>query len=167
MNNKQTNNRFLRRALHIFVLALIVTACVEETTPNVTPTVDLTILITNSSAEPQEDARVYLFPFESQYQDYLTDNPDADAGITPTLGPDNIGVTNALGEVTFSNRALEGNSYASGTTWFHRPNSIYVRVETSTGTTVLTNDQGLTKISFDEIEAGEHIAEFVEIEVTE
>lgn len=165
MNNKQTNTRFFRRAFQITVLAIIVSACVEEVNPNITPTVDLTILVTNASAEPQEGARVYLFPFESTYDTYIGDNPNGEESITPSLGAENIGITNAQGEVSFPTRPLEGNSYASGNTWFHRPNPIYVRVEAPTGSSTLTNDQGLFKISFDETEAGLQISEFVEIEV--
>lgn len=165
MNLQHSTVSLLQKLALLIGLALIVSACAESTNPNVTPTVDLTILVTNASASPMEDARVYLFPFQTQYDSYLSDNPTGDASITPTLGADDIGVTNSAGEVTFRSRPLEGNSYASGETWFHRPNSVYIRVESPDGGGVLTNDQGLFKISFDEIEAGERIAEFVEIEV--
>jgi hypothetical protein len=40
-----------------------------------------------------------------------------------------------------------------------------VRVQASVGGNNLTNDQGLFKISFDDTESGEQIAEFVEIQV--
>lgn len=149
----------------IMGLVLILSACEETISPNITPVVNLTFTVTDG-ADPIEGAVVYLFPFEGTYTTYLSENPDGNPSITPSVSADNVAVTDANGVATFDQRPLDGNSYASGTTWFHRPNPIYYRVEASKpGPVYLTSDNGGSRISFDEIESGSIVFEEVDVVV--
>lgn len=156
----------IRPLLLVAILSSFFAACLpEEVNPNITPTADIYVTVVDQLGNPLGQAQVYLFGFESNYQSYLAENPDGDPLITPLVGADDVGVTNNSGQAIFFNRPLEGNSYASGDTWFHRPNSIYVRVQAEVGGSFLTNDQTTFRLSFDELESGERVVEYVEIEV--
>ncbi|MEM7657897.1 MAG: hypothetical protein AAF399_17360 [Bacteroidota bacterium] len=161
---KQTSilSHWVHRSLVFVCLAVAAFACETAVNPNITPTVDLTIAVVDDAFQPVEGATVYLFPFRTPYEEYLAENPDGDPNITPSLSAENIGITNALGEVVFPTRPMEGTSYASGETFIHEPNPVYVRVQAPGN---LTNDQGVNRIAFDDAESGDQIAEFVEIQV--
>lgn len=153
---------FLRLATITLLMSLIA-GCEEGINPNITPVVNLTFYVTDG-ADPVEGAVVYLFPFEGTYTTYLSENPDGNPAITPTISSDNVAVTDANGVATFENRPLDGNSYPSGTTWFHRPNSIYYRVEASLpGSVYVTSDNDGSKISFDELESGSIVNEEIDV----
>lgn len=147
----------LSRLFVLILLAGIVSSCEEGVTPNVTPTGTLNFYVTDTNQDAVEGATVYLFPFKSVYDAYLADNPDGTDQPTPDLPADQIGITDASGLATFPNFQLEGNSFASGDTWVHRPNSIYFRVQFEDGGNALTNDSDIIKISFDELESGDMI----------
>lgn len=143
-----------RALLAVAALALFVQSCVEDVNPDITPVANLTFTVT-FNGQPVEGAAVYLFPFQSIYQSYLADNPSGSDQITPNVTADNVAVTNAAGEAFFSNKPLEGTSYASGTTFFHRPNPVYFRIQaTRPGPVYLTNDDDVFRISFQELESG-------------
>lgn len=144
------------------ILALTI-SCDPIGPPNITPTVTLTFTVLDEFSVPQSGAVVYLFPFEGTYDSYLSDNPDGDPDITPSLSAENIGTTDSNGEVSFLERPLEGSSYAAEGTWFHRPNPIYFRVLVESDGEFLTNDAGESRLSFEELESGERIEEFVEL----
>lgn len=144
------------------ILALTV-ACDPVTSPNITPTVTLNFTVLDAFQTPQSGAVIYLFPFEGTYEDYLSENPDGDPDITPSLSAENIRTTDANGEVSFLERPLEGSSYAADGTWYHRPNAIYFRILSESGGEFLTNDGGEVRLSFEEIESGERIEEFIEV----
>lgn len=155
------------RKLVLVLLGLmaLTVGCDPTLNPNITPTVTLNFTILDAFQTPQSGAVVYLFPFEGTYEDYLSDNPDGDPDLTPTLSAENIGTTDSNGEVTFLERPLEGSSYAEAETWYHRPNPIYFRVVVESGGEFLTNDAGEFKLSFEELESGERIEEFIEVTV--
>ena len=138
------------------VLALITQACVVDgVNPNITPQAELTFTITDKNDQPQAGATIYLFPFRTLYEDYLKENPDGDPQISAVVASQNVGTTDSEGNLTFPARDLEGNSYASGNTWIHRPNSIYFRVVHENGGKYLNNDNDVFRITFDEIESGD------------
>ena len=140
------------------VLAFVTQACVVDgVNPNITPQAELIFTITDNNDQPQVGASVYLFPFRTLYEDYLNENPDGDPLITPTVASENVGTTDSEGKVTFAARDLEGNSFASGDTWIHRPNSIYFRVVHEDSGKFLNNDNDVFKVSFDELESGDFI----------
>lgn len=153
------------RLLAMFLLLTVVSSCEEGLNPNITPVANLTFYVTDG-ADPVAGAVVYLFPFEGTYTTYLADNPDGNPAITPSISSDNVAVTDANGIAVFENHVLDGNSYASGTTWYHRPNSIYYRVEASlAGSTYATSDNDGFKISFDELESGSIVNEEIDVVV--
>lgn len=153
---------FIRLAAMALLLSVIA-GCEEGINPNITPVVNLTFYVTDG-ADPVSGAVVYLFPFEGTYTTYLSDNPEGNPSITPAISSENVAITDANGVATFENRPLDGNSYASGTTWFHRPNSIYYRVEASLpGPVYVTSDNDGSKISFDELESGSVVYEEVDV----
>ncbi|RMG61389.1 MAG: hypothetical protein D6722_19765 [Bacteroidetes bacterium] len=158
-------NRFRPLLLVAFLSSFLAACLPDEVNPNITPTVDLYVTVVDELGNTVSQAQVYLFSFESTYQNYLVENPEGDPNITPLVGADDVGVTNSTGQAIFFNRPLEGNSYASGDTWFHRPNPIYIRVQANLGGVYYTNDRTVNRISFDEIESGERIVEYLEIEV--
>ncbi len=150
-------------SLFCLLFATAVTACEEGLTPNITPVVNLTFFVTDGT-NPVEGAVVYLFPFQSAYNSYLSQNPSGSNQITPSISAENVAVTNASGVATFPTKPLEGSSYASGTTYFHRPNPIYFRVQaTRPGPVYLTNDQDEFRISFEELESGDIVNEEVDV----
>lgn len=145
------------------LLWMLVESC-EVSNPAVTPTADLTFQVRSQSNEPINAARVYLFATESAYLAYLQDNPDADPLITPSLTPDRVGNTNDDGMTMFFDYELDGPFYSSGATHFYNPNPIYIRVEGSAnGTDILTNDNDITKLTFEELESGDKIIEMTDI----
>lgn len=153
------------RLAAIMLLMTVIAGCEEGINPNITPVVNLTFYVTDG-VDPVEGAVVYLFPFEGVFNTYLNENPDGNPTITPSISSDNVAITNASGVATFDSRPLDGNSYASGTTWFHRPNSIYYRVEASLpGPTYVTSDGDGSKISFDELESGSVVFEEIDVVV--
>lgn len=155
-------NRFSSLSL-ILLMAVAITACVEDINPNITPVANLSFYVTDGT-NPVQGAVVYLFPFQTTYNTYLADNPEGNDQITPPISSDNVAVTDVNGLATFRNKALDGNSFASGTTWFHRPNPIYFRVEaTRSGPVYLTNDDDVFKISFGELESGDVVNEEVDV----
>lgn len=156
----------LRPLLFVAVLSSFFAACLpDEVNPNITPVADIYITVVDQSGNIVPQAQVYLFGFQANYETYLAENPDGDISITPLLGAGDVGVTNSSGQAIFFSRPLEGNSYASGDTWFHRPNSLYIRVQAEVGGSFRTNDQTTFRLSFDEIESGERIVEDLEIEI--
>lgn len=151
--NFTLTSRF-RAILAVAALTFVVQSCVEDVNPDITPVANLTFTVT-ASGQPVEGAVVYLFPFQSIYQSYLTDNPSGSDQITPNVTAENVAVTNAAGQAFFSNKPLDGTSYASGTTFIHRPNPIYFRIQaTRPGPVYLTNDDDVFRISFQEIGSG-------------
>ena len=151
------------RIVLFLALTAFIASCEEGINPDITPVANLTFTITDGS-NPVEGATVYLFPFKTTYETYLADNPSGNPQITPPISSENVAVTNAAGVATFTNFPLEGTSYASGTTWFHRTNPVYFRVEaTRPGPVYLTNDNDLFKLSFGELESGTIVNEEVEV----
>lgn len=149
----------------IFSVLFIVISCEPEVIGNITPTADLIFQVTDDQGNPVADAVVYIFPFKSNYDDYVASNPDGNDQVTPTLSAQNVGVTDGNGEALFANYVLEGNSFASGSTFINRPNPLYVRIqaEGSTPGTFITNDSDLFKITFDELESGDFIVEEIPV----
>ena len=140
------------------VLAFVTQACVVDgVNPNITPQAELVFTVTDSNDQPQAGATVYLFPFRSLYEDYLNENPDGDPQIVAVVASKNVGITDSEGNITFPARDLEGNSFASGDSWIHRPNSIYFRIVHEESGKFLNNDKDVFKIEFDEIESGDFI----------
>ena len=156
----------LRATLFLMLGLFIVTSCVEPV-GNITPTADLIFIVTDAQDQPVEGAVVYLFPFKSPYEAYLAQNPDGNDQITPSVASEDVAVSDADGRAIFSGKALEGNSFASGTTFIHRPNPIYFRIQATVtegnDTNYLTNDADIFKISFDELESGDFIIEEIPI----
>ncbi|MEZ4826866.1 MAG: hypothetical protein R3C61_11385 [Bacteroidia bacterium] len=145
------------------VLAVVVTSCEVETVGNQTPTADLIFIVSDDKGQPVEGAIVYIFPYKSSYDDYVAANPGGNDLITPSLPSENVGITSAIGQATFTNFTLEGNSYASGSTYYNRPNPLYFRIQASVGGTNITNDSDLFKITFDELESGTHVVEDIPV----
>lgn len=156
----------LNRITGLFLTALltfVVISCEVEPVGNTTPTADLIFIITDSQGQPVEGAIVYIFPFKSGYDSYIASNPDGNDLITPSLPSENVSVSDGTGQATFTNFTLEGNSYASGTTYFNRPNPLYFRIQATKGSSHITNDSDLFKITFDEMESGTHIVEEIPV----
>ena len=110
--------------------------------------------------------RYSYFHFALRIEDYLATNPDGDPGQASNLDAEDIAVTNSLGEATFTNRPLDGTSYASGTTFIHQPNSIYFRVQASYNGDFVTNDSNdpqTYRLPFPELGSGTIIMEQIEV----
>jgi len=152
--------------LFFFALGLmvLVLSC-EESNLAVTPTADLSFtILDNASGDPIPDARVYLFDNRTTYENYLSENPDADPAEAPNLNPENIGVADANGVVTFLSYDLDGPNFASGNTFFYKTDPIYLRAEGSLdGSTYLTNDGGENRLDFGEVESGGSLVSDVEV----
>ncbi|MDX2249326.1 MAG: hypothetical protein SF052_21230 [Bacteroidia bacterium] len=144
-------------------MAFVVISCEVEPVGNVTPTADLVFIISDDQGHPVEGAIVYIFPYKSSYDDYVATNPDGNDLITPSLPSENVAVSSAVGQATFINFTLEGNSYASGSTYFNRPNPLYFRIQATVGGSHITNDTDLFKITFNELESGEHVVEEIPV----
>ncbi|MEO0898785.1 MAG: hypothetical protein AAFY71_20400 [Bacteroidota bacterium] len=141
------------------ILVILMIGC-EEGGLAITPTSDITFVVTDNASNAVENARVYLFRTRSSYEGYVADNPTGDASISPSLSAENVGTTDSQGRVTFVDFDLDGSNYASGSTFFFNPNPIYYRVE---GANNLTNDNGDNKLSYDELESGTVLTETIDV----
>lgn len=151
-------------SLFPFLLILVVVfvflqSCEDQVEPNITPMAEFIFLVEDENGTPVADATVYLFPFQGMYEDYVTANQNGQPGYDPNIAPENIMATDADGRAFFPARDLQGNGFATGTSWVYRPNSIYVRVEASQQSGFLTNDADAasTRIAFDELSSGDFI----------
>ncbi len=155
-------------ALLWLLLLWMVPACVVEPigTDNITPRADLAFTVVDDAGNPIPNAQVYLFPFRTPYENYLGENPDGDPSLTPAVDPEDAATTDGQGQVTFTNRELEGTSYAQGETFIHQPNPIYFRVLADYNGEFVTNDRNDPEaylLTFPELESGEVILEEVEV----
>ncbi|MDX1909197.1 MAG: hypothetical protein SF053_19320 [Bacteroidia bacterium] len=150
--------------LVIWTLSLMLLAGCVETPVDITPTADLSVYVEDINGTSISDARVYIFDTEAAYNVYVGQNPDGSSSITPSLSPTNIGVTDGGGLTVFVNFPLDGTSFASGSTFIHRPRPLYLRVE-GIGPlgTPATNDDDVKKITFPELESGDAITQDITI----
>ena len=154
-----------RLILPVFFVFLILEACVEDVEPNITPVAELVFNLKDEAGNPVVGATIYLFPFQSSYNDYKAENQDGLYLGSPNVASDNVAVSDTEGRAFFPARDLQGNGFASGARWVYRPNPIYVRAELQLGNEFLTNDEdaGSTRISFGELESGEVITVTTEV----
>ncbi len=146
-------------------LTLFVASCVE-TEGNVTPEADLIFTVVDDNGENISGAQIFLFPFQTPYEDYLAANPEGDPSQTPSLDPEDVATTNSSGEASFIGRPLDGTSFPSGNTFIHQPNSIYFRVQAEVNGEFLTNDSSdpnTYRISFPDLESGEFVRNEIEV----
>lgn len=148
-------------------ISLWIVSCEPDSTPSLPPIANLDFVIADNSFQPVENARIYLFPFRSNYEDYLDQNPQGRASIIPNLNARNIGLTDTAGQYIFSNYELQGNEFAAGNSWVHRPDPIYYRIEATildgTDTLFLTNDGLDNVLSFEELDNGVIITEEIDV----
>ncbi|MEM6800062.1 MAG: hypothetical protein AAF696_01595 [Bacteroidota bacterium] len=154
-----------RLILPIVFISLIIQACVEDVEPNITPVAELVFNLKDEAGNPVAGATVYLFPFQSSYDEYKADNQNGLSTSAPNVAAENVATSDAEGRAFFPARDLQGNGFASGNRWVYRPNSIYVRAELLDGNDFLTNDDDSTstRIAFGELESGEVITVTTEV----
>lgn len=154
-----------RLILPIFFLSLILQACVEDVEPNITPVAELVFNLKDDAGNPVAGATVYLFPFQSSYNEYKDANQDGLYAGQPNVTAENVATSDSEGRAFFPARDLQGNGFASGTEWVYRPNPIYVRAEAKDGNDFLTNDEDSesTRIAFGELGSGEVITVTTEV----
>lgn len=138
---------------------LLLQSCEDQIEPNITPMAEFIFLVEDENGDPVADATVYMFPFQGMYEDYKSSNLDGQLGSGPNIAAENVMATDAQGRAFFGARDLQGNGFASGTSWVYRPNAIYVRVEATLQGNFATNDNdsASTRISFDELGSGDFI----------
>ena len=147
-------------SLLILLIALVfLQSCEDQVEPNITPMAEFIFFVEDENGTPIADATVYLFPFEGMYEDYKSSNLDGNLGSSPNIAAESIMATDSDGRAFFPARDLQGNGFATGTSWVYRPNSIYVRVEANQSSSFLTNDEDAasTRIAFDELSSGDFI----------
>jgi len=151
----------------LFTLGILVflQSCEDQIEPNITPMAELIFLVEDGNGNAIDDATVYLFPFQSLYQEYRDANLDGLYIGVPNVATENVKTTDTDGRAFFPARDLQGNGFASGSSWVYRPNSIYVRVEVNHQGEFLTNDDDAssTRISFDELGSGDVITVTTEV----
>ena len=153
-------------ALLALGFTLFVWSCDPADLPSIPPKANLDFVVVDNSFQPLESARIYLFPFKGNYDAYLLENPDGNGSILPNLNARNIGETDSAGQYIFTNYELQGNEFAAGNTWVHRPDPIYYRVEATlvdgSDTIFVTNDGTQNVLSFDELDNGVVITEEID-----
>ncbi|MEM6345133.1 MAG: hypothetical protein AAF927_14675 [Bacteroidota bacterium] len=154
-------------ALAALFLTLFVWSCDPADLPSIPPRANLDFVVADNSFQPLEKARIYLFPFKGNYDAYVLENPAGKESIVPNLNARNIGSTDSIGQYIFTNYELQGNEFASGNTWVHRPDPIYYRVEATLidgGDTIyVTNDGTQNILSFDELDNGVVLTEEIDV----
>lgn len=162
MNKISNIFRFL---LFSLVILVFLQSCEDQVEPNITPMAEFVFFVEDGDGNAVDDATVYLFPFQTMYQEYRDGNPDGLGVSTPNVNTENVATTDSDGRAFFPARDLQGNGFATGTTWVYRPNSIYVRVEVNHQGAFLTNDDDAssTRITFDELNSGDFITVTTEV----
>lgn len=161
--------RFFLKGMVLTALlgTLFVISCDPGTEPNIPPTANLDFQVVNTSFQPLEGARVYLFPFKSLYDTYLQENPLGTGSIQPNLNSRNIGLTDSVGTFLFENYDLQGSAFSSGNTWVHRPDPLFFRIEATlvsgSDTLYLTNDGQTNSLTFGELDNALLVTEEIEV----
>lgn len=159
-------NSFLLLALLFLGMLWLIPACAPESPINERPRADLIFTVKDNGGNPVPNAQVLLFPFRTPYEDYLSQNPNGDPSVASNLDPEDIAVTNSLGEASFVNRSLASTSSQQGDVFIHQPNSIYFRVQGELNGSFVTNDSNdpaTYRLAFPELEGGEFILEEIEV----
>ncbi|MFK7925839.1 MAG: hypothetical protein AB8H47_28075 [Bacteroidia bacterium] len=139
-------------------MTLWIVSCDPNDLPSIPPKANLDFVVADNSFQPLENARIYLFPFKGNYDAYILENPEGKGSIQPNLNARNIGTTDSSGQYIFTNYELQGNEFAAGNTWVHRPDPLYYRIEATltdgANTIYVTNDGTQNVLTFEELDNG-------------